>query len=54
MHQPGRRVPQVMSMTMTIGMITALPILLVLMFSMTSLEDVTSSRLPSLELVYQA
>jgi choline transport protein len=52
--QPGRRVPQVMGVTMIIGLLTVLPLMLVLMFTMTSLSDITSSPLPSLENVYQA
>jgi len=54
MSQPGRRVPQVMSATMVIGMLTAFPLLLALMFCMADLDAVISSPLPSLEIVYQA
>ena len=54
MQQPGRRVPQVMSATMIIGLLTTLPLFLALMFCMDNLEAITSSPLPSLEVVYQA
>lgn len=54
MHQPGRRVPQVLNMTLLIGLLTALPLMIALMFTINDLEAVTSSRLPSLEVVYQA
>lgn len=54
MSQPGRRVPQVIIMTMVIGMVTCLPLFVALIFFMTDLEKVTSSPLPSMELVYQA
>ncbi|KAI0184920.1 amino acid/polyamine transporter I [Xylaria flabelliformis] len=52
--QPGRRVPQVMIMTMFIGIGTALPLFIALMFFMTDLEAVRRSQLPSMELIYQA
>ncbi|KAK1625277.1 amino acid/polyamine transporter I [Colletotrichum phormii] len=52
--QPGRRVPQVMMLTIFIGLGTAFPLLLALMFFMTGLDAVTSARLPSLELINQA
>ena len=54
MPQPGRRVPQVMSVTMFIGLFTSLPLILALTFCMTDVDAVTSSPLPSLELLYQA
>ncbi|KAF2120327.1 amino acid/polyamine transporter I [Lophiotrema nucula] len=53
-HQPGRRIPQVMSATMFIGLLTSLPLFIALMFCMTSLDGVLSSPLASLETVYQA
>ncbi|KAK1675877.1 amino acid permease-domain-containing protein [Colletotrichum godetiae] len=52
--QPGRRVPQVMMLTILIGLDTAFPLLLALIFFMTGLDAVTSARLPSLELINQA
>ncbi|OHE91443.1 hypothetical protein CORC01_13262 [Colletotrichum orchidophilum] len=52
--QPGRRVPQVMMLTILIGLGTAFPLFLALMFFMTDLNAVTSARLPSLELINQA
>ncbi|KAF2963967.1 hypothetical protein GQX73_g9605 [Xylaria multiplex] len=54
MSQPGRRVPQVIIMTMVIGLITALPLFIALMYFMTDLDAVRDSALPSMELVYQA
>lgn len=54
MSQPGRRVPQIIIMTMMIGLITTLPLFIALMYFMTDLEAVTSSPLPSMELIYQA
>ncbi|EXJ78191.1 hypothetical protein A1O3_09352 [Capronia epimyces CBS 606.96] len=51
---PGRRVPQVMGMTMAIGFMTAFPLLLALCFFIKDLDAVVSSPLPSMEIVYQA
>ncbi|KAF0316201.1 amino acid transporter [Colletotrichum asianum] len=53
MPHPGRRVPQVMMLTMIIGLATAFPLFLSLMFYMKDFSAVTSSRLPSLELINQ-
>ena len=52
-HQPGKRVPQVMIVTMLIGLLTTLPLFLVLLYCMTSLEGVITSPLPSLEIILQ-
>ena len=54
MTQPGRRVPQVIIMTMIIGLVTTLPLFIALMYFMTDLEAVSSSPLPSMELIFQA
>ncbi|GAW17731.1 hypothetical protein ANO14919_071970 [Xylariales sp. No.14919] len=54
MVQPSRRVPQVIIMTMFIGVVTALPLFIALMYFMTDLDAVRDSALPSMELVYQA
>ncbi|KAG6354403.1 hypothetical protein INS49_004420 [Diaporthe citri] len=54
MPQPGKRVPQVMIMTMLIGLLTTLPLVIMLMYYMADLEAVTASALPSLEIVSQA
>jgi choline transport protein len=54
MPQPGKRVPQTMIITMMIGLLTALPLIVTLMYYMTDLEAVTVSTLPSLEVVSQA
>ncbi|EQB51137.1 amino acid permease [Colletotrichum gloeosporioides Cg-14] len=53
MPHPGRRVPQVMMLTMIIGLATAFPLFLSLMFYMKDFAAVISSRLPSLELINQ-
>ncbi|KAK7398128.1 hypothetical protein QQX98_012492 [Neonectria punicea] len=54
MSQPGRRVPQIIIITMLIGLVTCLPLFIALMFFMTDLEAVATSPLPSMELIYQA
>lgn len=54
MSQPGRRVPQIITMTMMIGLLTSLPLFIALMYFMTDLEAVATSPLPSIELIYQA
>ncbi|KPM37242.1 hypothetical protein AK830_g9303 [Neonectria ditissima] len=54
MSQPGRRVPQIIIMTMLIGLTTCLPLFIALMFFMTDLKAVATSPLPSMELIYQA
>ncbi|KAH6989506.1 amino acid/polyamine transporter I [Ilyonectria sp. MPI-CAGE-AT-0026] len=54
MSQPGRRVPQIIIMTMMIGLLTSLPLFIALMYFMTDLEAVATSPLPSMELIYQA
>lgn len=41
-------------MTMLIGLFTTLPLVIMLMYYMTDLEAVTTSALPSLEIVSQA
>lgn len=54
MSQPGRRVPQIIIMTMMIGLLTSLPLFIALMYFMTDLKAVATSPLPSMELIYQA
>jgi hypothetical protein len=54
MSQPGRRVPQVIIMTMVIGLLTSFPLFLALMYFMTDLEAVRTSPLPSMEIMFQA
>lgn len=51
--RPGRRVPQVMLMTMVIGIITCLSLFIVIMFFLDDMDAIQGSTLPSLELVYQ-
>lgn len=52
-EEPEKHVPQVMCATMIIGMLTALPLFLLMMFFMTDLDAVLKSSLPGMELMYQ-
>lgn len=54
MPQPGRRVPQVMSMTMILGLLTSLPLMIALMVFVTDLDAVANAPVPSIEVVLQA
>jgi choline transport protein len=54
MKSPGRRVPQVMIMTMFIGLATSLPLMCALHLFVTDIDAVASSPLPSMELIRQA
>jgi choline transport protein len=54
MPRPGRRVPQVMSMTMLLGLFTTLPLMIALNLFITDFQAVIDSPVPSIELVYQA
>ncbi|RAK96815.1 uncharacterized protein BO80DRAFT_365441 [Aspergillus ibericus CBS 121593] len=51
--QPGRRVPQVMIMTMVTGLVTSLSLFIALMFFVEVIDAVRQASLPSLELIYQ-
>ncbi|GKZ17763.1 hypothetical protein AbraIFM66951_010831 [Aspergillus brasiliensis] len=51
--QPGRRVPQVMIMTLAIGAVTSISLFVALMFFVNDIDAVRDASLPSLELVYQ-
>lgn len=53
MNDPERRLPQAMNLTMTIGLVTAFPLLLVMMLSMADMDAVLSSKLAYAELFYQ-
>ncbi|CAI7587944.1 unnamed protein product [Penicillium bialowiezense] len=53
MPKPRRRIPQVMALTMLIGLLTALSLFIVLMLFVVDLDAVRMSPLPSLELIYQ-
>ena len=53
MTDPERQVPQAMNLTMTIGVLTAFPLLLVMMLSMADIETVLQSTLPYAELLHQ-
>ena len=54
MNHPGRRIPQIMNLTMLIGVLSALPLFTVLMYLIQDPEKVAASPLPSLELFQQA
>lgn len=54
MPHPGRRVPQVMSMTMVLGLLTTLPLMIALNMFITDFQAVIDSPVPSIELIYQA
>lgn len=43
-----------MMTTLLIGLLTALPLMIALMFCMNDLDAVLKSPLPSLEIIYQA
>ncbi|KAI9146855.1 choline transporter [Paramyrothecium foliicola] len=53
MPQSGKRVPQVMILTMFIGFLTSFPLFLALMYFMTDLDAVRTSPLPAMEIMYQ-
>ena len=53
MTQPERRLPQVVNMTLAIGIATSLPLMLVMMLSMTDARAVIQSTLPYSELFQQ-
>ncbi|KAI9037558.1 choline transporter [Aspergillus affinis] len=49
----GRRVPQVLIMTMIIGLVTSVSMFIVFMFFISDMDAIRPSPLPSLELLYQ-
>ncbi|KAL8916430.1 MAG: hypothetical protein Q9208_008516 [Pyrenodesmia sp. 3 TL-2023] len=51
--RPGNNIPLAMNLTMAIGFSTAFPLFLALMFSVTDLDAVLNSSLPSMEVFYQ-
>lgn len=53
MIQPERRLPQVLNMTLAIGLATSLPLLVILMLSMANMDAVANSALPYAELFHQ-
>lgn len=53
MKDPERKLPQAMNLTMTIGFMTAFPLLLVMMLSMSDIDAVLNSTLPYAELFRQ-
>lgn len=54
MPRPGRRVPQVMSITMILGLVTTLPLMIALNLFITDFQAVINAPVPSIEIVYQA
>lgn len=54
MPRPGRRVPQVMSITMILGLLTTLPLMIALNLFITDFQVVIDAPVPSIEIVYQA
>lgn len=53
MRRPGKRIPQVMILTMLIGLFTAFSLFVVFMIFVVDMDAVRTAALPSLELVYQ-
>ncbi|GKZ30982.1 hypothetical protein AbraIFM66950_010807 [Aspergillus brasiliensis] len=51
--QPGRRVPQVMIMTLAIGAVTSISLFVACMFFVDDIDAVRDAPLPSLALIYQ-
>ncbi|KAJ5165189.1 uncharacterized protein N7500_007019 [Penicillium coprophilum] len=54
MRSPGRRLPQIMNMTMAIGLCTAVPLLAVLIVAMEDMDRVMNFGMPAVELLYEA
>ena len=53
MKDPEQKLPQAMNLTMTIGLMTAFPLLLVMMLSLADIDAVLNSTLPYAELFRQ-
>ncbi|RDW88297.1 hypothetical protein BP6252_00329 [Coleophoma cylindrospora] len=53
MKEPGKRLPQIMNLTMLIGLITTLPLVMVMMFGLRDLAAVNAATLDSAEVFYQ-
>ncbi|KAL8856519.1 MAG: hypothetical protein Q9178_006834 [Gyalolechia marmorata] len=51
--RPSRNIPRAMNMTMAIGLLTAFPMSLALMFGITDIDAALDSSLPSAEIFYQ-
>ncbi|ETS77689.1 hypothetical protein PFICI_09751 [Pestalotiopsis fici W106-1] len=54
MNNPGKEIPRAMNLTMVIGLATAVPFIVAMMFVIQDIDAVRSARLPSLEAFYQA
>ncbi|OQE92573.1 hypothetical protein PENNAL_c0007G05151 [Penicillium nalgiovense] len=54
MRSPGRRLPQIMNVTLAIGLCTAVPLLAVLIIAMKDMDEVMNAGMPAVELLYQA
>ncbi|CRL28604.1 Amino acid/polyamine transporter I [Penicillium camemberti] len=53
MQSPGRRLPQIINMTLAIGLCTAVPLLAVLIVAMKDMDRVMNAGMPAVELLYQ-
>ncbi|KIV82016.1 hypothetical protein PV11_04157 [Exophiala sideris] len=54
MQRPSSQLPFILNTTILIGFVTTLPLILAMMFTVRSIDDVLASPLPSLEVYYQA
>ncbi|KAJ5417045.1 uncharacterized protein N7487_000595 [Penicillium crustosum] len=54
MQSPGRRLPQIMNMTLAIGLCTAVPLLAVLIVAMKDMDRVINAGMSAVQLLYQA
>ncbi|KAL4939267.1 hypothetical protein BDV06DRAFT_225179 [Aspergillus oleicola] len=54
MQNPGRRVPQIIIVTMLMGLLTTLPLFIALLLFVKDADAIVNAPLPSVELIYQA
>ncbi|KAL4964410.1 amino acid/polyamine transporter I [Aspergillus stella-maris] len=54
MRNPGRRVPQIIIVTMLMGLLTTLPLFIALLLFVQDVDRIVDAPLPSVELIYQA
>ncbi|KAL4952139.1 amino acid/polyamine transporter I [Aspergillus filifer] len=54
MQNPGRRVPQIIIVTMLMGLLTTLPLFVALLLFVQDADRIVNAPLPSVELIYQA
>ncbi|KAJ5775639.1 amino acid/polyamine transporter I [Penicillium nucicola] len=50
---PGRRLPQIMNLTMAIGLCTAIPMITIIVVTAKDMEKVMNAGMPAIEVVYQ-